>query len=301
MMNENQIPQTENSNPASHDLDRMSTLEMVQTINREDAHVAAVVEQALPEIAAAIDAITSRMRKGGRLVYLGAGTSGRLGVLDASECPPTFRVPAGLVVGVIAGGDTALRSAVEKAEDSPEQGKSDLAHLSLSSQDSVVGITASGGTPYVLGGLRYAREIGALTIGIACNRPAAISSAAKISILVPVGAEVISGSTRLKSGTAQKMVLNMLSTGVMVKLGKTYGNLMVDLQASNTKLRKRAVRLVKQVCEMEDETAQTLLEACNWEVKTAIAAFHLKSSPSAARSALQAANGMLREVIGPGR
>jgi len=277
----------------------MSTLEMVQTINREDSRVAAAVEQTLPEIAAAIDAIAERMCGSGRLIYIGAGTSGRLGVLDASECPPTFGVPYDSVIGVIAGGDKALRSAVEKVEDSPEQAQIDLEQLSINAQDSVVGITASGSTPYVLGGLSYAREMGALTVGIACNLPAPISDAADISILVPVGAEVISGSTRLKSGTAQKMILNMLSTGVMVKLGKTYGNLMIDLQASNAKLRKRAIRLVRQNCELDEVAAQTLLEECGWEVKTTLAAFHLRSTPAQARAALQEANGMLRKVIGP--
>ena len=296
MQNETQ-PATEAVNPTSRDLDRMSTLEMLQVINAEDARVAHAVKAVLPEIAAAIDAIAERMRRGGRLIYLGAGTSGRLGVLDAAECPPTFSVPPGLVVGVIAGGERALQQSVEGAEDSPEMGRRDLESLTVGALDSVVGISASGSTPYVLGGLQYAQQQGALTVVIACNRPAAISEAAQISILAPVGAEVISGSTRLKAGTAQKMILNMLSSGVMVRLGKTYGNLMVDVQASNAKLRQRAQRLVRQVCALDEQQAQSLLEDCDWQVKTAIAMHFLQCTPSEARQSLQAAGGLLREVI----
>jgi N-acetylmuramic acid 6-phosphate etherase len=288
---------TESVNPATLDLDKMNTLELVRVFNAEDARVAAAVQQALPEIAAAIDAISARMRRDGRLVYLGAGTSGRLGVLDASECPPTFSVPPGLVVGLIAGGDKALRQSVEAVEDNPEQGKADLQAIDIQADDCVVGLTASGRTPYVLGGLDYARSIGALAVGVACNKPAAISEHAEISILAPVGAEVLSGSTRLKSGTAQKMILNMLSTGVMVRLGKTYGNLMVDLRPTNAKLRQRAQRLVCQVTKIDEVTAASLLESCKWETKTAIVVYSLKCTPEDARRRLRAAGGFVRAVL----
>ncbi|MCJ7625199.1 MAG: N-acetylmuramic acid 6-phosphate etherase [Anaerolineaceae bacterium] len=290
-------PGTEAVNPATKDLDQMSTLAMVQAINREDTLAAQALKGALPQIALAIDAITERMRTGGRLVYMGAGTSGRLGVLDASECPPTFNVPSGLVVGLIAGGDAALRTSQERAEDHPESGAQDLKDLGLRENDSLVGITASGSTPYVLGGLQYARSMDALTIGVACNHPAEISQFADIPILTPVGPEVISGSTRMKAGTAQKMVLNMLSTGVMVRLGKTFGNLMVDVQASNAKLRQRALRLLLQTCPIEEQEGQVLLEACDWQVKTAIAAFHLGCSPDEARDALARTGGHIRQVL----
>ena len=291
-------PTTERSNPATQDLDRMSTLAMVQAINAEDMRVAKAVRCVLPHIAEAIDAIAARMRRGGRLIYAGAGTSGRLGVLDASECPPTFSTSPGLVVGVIAGGERALRQAVEGAEDDPAQARADLAALRLTGEDCVVGLSASGGAPYVIGALDYAQECGALTVAVACNPSAPIAAHAHIAILAEVGPEVIAGSTRLKAGTAQKMILNMLSTGVMVRLGKTYGNLMVDVQASNAKLRRRATRLVMQVCGLEEEPAGTLLERCDWQVKTAIAAHHLRCEAAEAHRALEQAGGMLREVIG---
>ena len=288
---------TEAVNPATMDLDKLATAELVRVINAEDRRVAGAVGQALPEIAAAIDAVAERMRRGGRLIYMGAGTSGRLGVLDASECPPTFGVPAGAVVGLIAGGDAALRRSIEAAEDRPEQGQADLQAINLGPEDSVVGLTASGRTPYVLGGLDFARSIGALAIGVACNRPSAISEHADISILAEVGPEVLSGSTRLKSGSAQKMILNMLSTGVMVRLGKTYGNLMVDLHPTNDKLRVRALRLFCQVSGSDEESAKTWLERCNWEVKTAIVAYRLDCSPDEARRKLELADGFVRKVL----
>jgi N-acetylmuramic acid 6-phosphate etherase len=287
---------TEALNPATLQLDQLSTLDFLRVVNSEDARVATAVQAALPEIAAALDGITERMQRGGRLIYFGAGTSGRLGVLDASECPPTFSVPPGLVVGLIAGGDVALRTSVEAAEDSPEQGRADLEALRLQESDCVVGIAASGRTPYVLGGLDYARSIGALTIGLACNKPAALSEHAEISILVAVGPEVLSGSTRLKSGTAQKMVLNMLSTGAMVKLGKTYGNLMVDVRPTNAKLRIRAQRLLQQATGLAEASALELLERCEWEVKTAIAAHLLTCDAPTARQKLAEAGGYLRKL-----
>jgi N-acetylmuramic acid 6-phosphate etherase len=289
--------QTESVNPATHDLDRMSTLDLVKTINREDARVALAVGEAAPEIATAINAIAERMRRGGRLVYTGAGTSGRLGVLDASECPPTFSVSPDLVVGIIAGGDAALRNSVEAAEDRPEAGEADLKAIGLRPEDSVVGLSASGRTPYVIGGLNYARSIGALAIGIACNKPAALSPAADMAILVPVGPEVLSGSTRLKSGTAQKMVLNLLSTGVMVRLGKTFSNLMIDLRPTNDKLRVRACRLVDQVTGLSEEAARDLLEGCGWEVKTAVVMAKLGVTADEARGKLSEAGGFVRRVL----
>jgi N-acetylmuramic acid 6-phosphate etherase len=289
---------TEQVNPATQGLDRMSTLEMVTVINREDEQTTLAVRQALPQIAQAIDAIAERLMHGGRLIYTGAGTSGRLGVLDASECPPTFSVPDDLVIGLIAGGDHALRHSIEEAEDNPQAGVDDLLAINLSAKDCVVGLTASGRTPYVLGGLEYANQVGALSVGIACNQPAALSEVAQIAILLPVGPEVLSGSTRLKSGTAQKMTLNLLSTGVMVRLGKTYGNLMVDVRPSNAKLRLRARRLLMQATTLSNEDeAQQVLEACNFEVKTAIVVVRKGISPKEARLALARHDGHVRRVL----
>ena len=292
-----QLPGTEISNPRTSNLDQMSTLEMLQTINREDAQVAVAVQACIPQIAEAVDAAADRLRRGGRLFYIGAGTSGRLGVLDASECPPTFSVKPELVTGLIAGGDRALRWPVEGAEDNPEQAKLDLQTAGLTEKDCLVGLSAGGSAPYVLGALQYGHEIGALCIGIACVKPAALNQHAHISILAVTGPEVLTGSTRLKAGTAQKMILNMLSTSVMVRLGKTYGNLMVDLQASNQKLRLRAIRLVTQICEIGEDEARELLIQCGWQVKTAAAAWFLRSTPQKAREALEEAGGMLRKVI----
>lgn len=291
------LPSTETPNPRTQNLDQMTTLEMLQVINDEDAGVAKAVHNCLPAIAEAVDSIAERLRLGGRLIYLGAGTSGRLGVLDASECPPTFSVEPGLVAGIIAGGERALRFSVEGAEDDPVQAERDLQAVQLTCRDCVTGLSASGSAPYVLGGLQYARQNGCLTVGVACVQPAALSEFADISIIAVTGPEVLTGSTRLKAGTAQKMILNMLSTGVMVRLGKTYGNLMVDVQASNAKLRRRAIRLVTQICPIDDVYAQSLLTQCGWQVKTAAAAFYLHCSPDEARAALEKAGGILRKVI----
>ena len=288
---------TESINPASQDLDRLSTLELVRVMNSEEAKIAAAVAETLPQIAAAIDEIAVRIPRGGRLIYTGAGTSGRLGVLDASECPPTFSVSPELVVGIIAGGERALRSAGEAAEDDPQAGAADLMAIDLKADDSVVGLSASGRTPYVIGGLRYARSVGALTVGVACNRPAAMSEVCDIAILVGVGAEVLSGSTRLKSGTAQKMVLNMLSTGVMVRLGKTYGNLMIDVRPSNAKLKVRAARLLSLATGLSEDAAGRLLLETDWEVKTAVVVARLGCGALEARRRLAAAGGRVREVL----
>ena len=227
---------TEGRNPASENLDSLSALEIVRLINDEDKRVADAVGQESEAIAQAVEVISHRLMHGGRLIYAGAGTSGRLGILDAAECPPTFNSDPSQVVGLIAGGSTAMLRAVEGAEDSPDLAASDLKKIGLDSQDVLVGIATSGRTPYVIGALEYARSQGAFRIGLSCNREAAISSRAEINIIPIVGPEVVSGSTRMKAGTATKMVLNMLTTGAMVRMGKTYGNLMVDLQATNIKL-----------------------------------------------------------------
>ncbi|RPJ50363.1 MAG: N-acetylmuramic acid 6-phosphate etherase, partial [Chloroflexi bacterium] len=246
---------TESVNPRTADLDQLSTLEMLQRINAEDQLVPGAVARALPQIAEAVDRIAERMRRGGRLVYVGAGTSGRLGVLDAAEIPPTYGMEPDRVVALIAGGEQAIRSAVEGAEDDVQAGARALADLAVSEQDSVVGIAASGRTPYVLGALAEARRLGSLTISIACNSPAPVEALADIRIALLVGPEAITGSTRMKAGTAQKLALNLISTGVMVRLGKTYGNWMVDLRATNQKLRSRARRIVAQVCGLDKAAA----------------------------------------------
>ncbi|MCA9037655.1 MAG: N-acetylmuramic acid 6-phosphate etherase, partial [Planctomycetaceae bacterium] len=238
---------TESRNTASSAIDEMSSLQIVQLMNDQDATVAEAVRSQAASIAAAIDVITDRIRRNGRLIYMGAGTSGRLGVLDASECPPTFSTPPAMVVGLIAGGQKALTSAVEGAEDEGEQGIQHLKDISLNSCDVVVGIATSGRTPYVIAGLKYARHTGAYAIGFACNPGSALCGVTDLMIEPVVGPEVITGSTRLKAGTATKMVLNMLTTGTMVRLGKTFGNLMVDLTATNEKLVDRSRRIVAEL------------------------------------------------------
>ncbi|MCX7840138.1 MAG: N-acetylmuramic acid 6-phosphate etherase [Anaerolineae bacterium] len=288
---------TEATNAATVDIDTLPTLEMVQRINAEDHRVAPAVAAELPAIARAIDAIAERMRRGGRLIYIGAGTSGRLGVLDAAECPPTFSTSPDQVVALIAGGERALTHAIEGAEDDEDAGGRDIAALNVSERDCVVGIAASGRTPYVIGGLREAKRRGAFIVSVACNRPAPIHDLADVSIAPLVGPEVIAGSTRLKAGTAQKMVLNILSTGTMIRLGKTFGNLMVDVQATNTKLRERARRIVAQVCNVSDEKADALLARCDGEVKTAIVVARAGVSPDEARARLRAVNGVVRDAL----
>lgn len=296
---------TEASNPATEAIDTLPTLEMVRLMNAEDRKVAEAVAEELPRIAAAIEAIAARMRQGGRLIYVGAGTSGRLGVLDASECPPTFGVSPGRVVGVIAGGLPALTTAVERAEDRTEDGSAQIAALQVDERDTVVGIAASGSTPFVIGAMEEARKRGALVISLACNRPTPIEAIADIAIAPLVGPEVITGSTRLKAGTAQKMVLNMLSTGVMVKLGKTFGNLMVDLQATNAKLTARARRIVVQAYALgrpdapplSEEEAARILEQCDGEVKTAIVSLLADVPPEEARAQLRAVDGVVRYAL----
>lgn len=289
---------TEQRNPRSMGIDQRPTLEILQIMNDEDATVAATVRQALPAIAAAVDLIAERLRGGGRLLYIGAGTSGRLGILDAVECVPTFSVPAELVQGIIAGGEAAVMHSVEGAEDRADQGRADLMARGLTAQDVVVGIAASGRTPYVVGALNYAREIGAGAVGISCNTPAPVLDAADIAIAAPVGPEILTGSTRLKAGTAQKLILNMISTVTMIKLGKTYNNLMVDVKVSNAKLADRARRIVQEVTGLDAAAAAALLEQTGQEVKPAVVMALLGVDAAEARARLAAANGMLGAVIG---
>ena len=261
---------TEQRNPNSMHIDRASAFEIVQIINNEDKLVPLAIEKCLPQIAQAVEKIVIAFQQGGRLIYMGAGTSGRLGVLDASECPPTYGVPPDMVVGLIAGGERALRHPIEGAEDNREQGQLDLQAIQCSEKDVVVGIAASGRTPYVLGGLEYANKLGAITISIASNPNSAMAQIAKIAIDTIVGPEVLTGSSRMKSGTAQKLVLNMLTTASMVQIGKCYQNLMVDVRASNEKLRARAIRIVMQATECTKEVAEHTLKMADGNAKLAI-------------------------------
>ena len=291
---------TEASNPASESLDSLTSQEIVGLINSEDAKVSEAVNQQAEAIAKAIDVIANRLQHGGRLIYIGAGTSGRLGILDAAECPPTFNSDPTQVVGIIAGGPGALLKAVEGAEDSPEFAEQDLKKIDLCSHDVVVGIATSGRTPYVMGALDYARSQGAYAIGLSCNRDPALSARADLSINPVVGPEILSGSTRMKAGTATKMVLNMLSTGAMVRMGKTYGNLMVDLQATNVKLTERSRRIVCKLTGVSPEAATNLLQQCRGELKTAIVSQRLGLPPEQARLRLQASQGHLRKALDSG-
>ncbi len=288
---------TEKANPATGEIDRMSPLEIVQVINAEDEKVALAVRQVLPHIARAIEEIAARLRGGGRLIYAGAGTSGRLGALDASECPPTFNLPYDMVMACLAGGPTAFGRAQEDLEDSEEAGRAELDSLGVSGLDAVVGITASGRTPYARGAIACAKERGALTIGVVCNANTPLEQEVDIIIAPLVGPEVLAGSTRLKAGTAQKLVLNMLSTGAMILLGKTFGNLMVDVQATNYKLRQRALSIVRQATGLDMEAAERLLESAGNDVKTAILTARANISPEQARVRLAAHGGVLRDAL----
>ena len=288
---------TETVNSRTVAIDRMSTLAMVQAINAEDATVAAAVATTLPQVAQAIDAITARLRQGGRLIYLGAGTSGRLGALDAYECPATFNTAPDQVLACIAGGPFERIAGSDEAEDSAEAGEADLTALHLSTRDAVVGIAASGRTPYVLGALTYAHQQGALTVALVCNPDSPLAHLAAICIAPVVGPEVINGSTRLKAGTAQKMILNMLSTGTMIRLGKTYGNLMVDVQTTNQKLRQRATAIIQHITGLDAEAAALVLTQADGEVKTAIVATQTATTPEAARARLAAHAGDLRATL----
>ena len=278
-------------------IDRASVAELASLMNEADATVPAAVRAALPQIVPAIEAVAQRMRDGGRLLYVGAGTPGRLGVLDASECPPTFSTPPDLVRGLIAGGEPAMFAAQEGVEDDADAGRDAIMTERVGPADSVVGITASGRTPYVLAAIEEARRRGALTVGLSCNAGAALSAAAEHGIEVVVGPEVIAGSTRLKAGTAQKLVLNMFSTIVMVQLGKTYGNLMVDLGATNAKLRERAIRMVRTVTGASREQAEEAFEASGMRVKLAILRLERGLDAAEASARLAAAEGRLRDVL----
>jgi N-acetylmuramic acid 6-phosphate etherase len=289
---------TEAVNPASARIDELDAAAIVAVMNAEDALVAAAVARESAAIARAIDVIADRFRRGGRLVYIGAGTSGRLGVLDASECPPTFGTPPEMVVGLIAGGPQALTRAVEGAEDSRELAAADLAAIGLSPADVLVGIATSGRTPYVLGGLAHARAVGAFAIGFACNDNSELEPLTDLMIVPRVGPEIVTGSTRLKAGTATKMVLNMLTTGAMIRIGKTYGNLMVDLRATNTKLVARTRRIVTLLTGASEEEAERLVAAADGELKTAVVSRARGVSPADARRLLAEAGGHLRRAVG---
>jgi N-acetylmuramic acid 6-phosphate etherase len=289
---------TEAVNPASARIDELDAAAIVAVMNAEDALVATAVARESAAIARAIDVIADRFRRGGRLVYIGAGTSGRLGVLDASECPPTFGTPPEMVVGLIAGGPQALTRAVEGAEDSRELAAADLAAIGLSPADVLVGIATSGRTPYVLGGLAHARAVGAFAIGFACNDNSELEPLTDLMIVPRVGPEIVTGSTRLKAGTATKMVLNMLTTGAMIRIGKTYGNLMVDLRATNTKLVARTRRIVTLLTGASEEEAERLVAAADGELKTAVVSRARGVSPADARRLLAEAGGHLRRAVG---
>ena len=288
---------SESRNPETMDLDALSTLEMVTRFNQQDATVAEAVKATLPQVAQAEAAAAEALPAGGRFVYMGAGTSGRLGILDAAECPPTFGVSHDLVVGLIAGGPGALLKAVEGAEDNPQFGEQDLREIHLEARDLVVGLAASGRTPYVLGGLAYARSCGCTTVAISCNPDSAIARAADIAISPVVGPEALTGSTRLKSGTAQKLVLNMISTGAMVKYGKVYQNLMVDMKATNAKLVDRACRMLMEATGASRERAEALLAQTDYEVKPAILMELGGVDAPTARARLAAHRGYLRAAL----
>ena len=289
---------TEQADPRFAHLDEMSVDQIVATMNAADFDVPAAIATALPAISAAIRSAEPRFVAGGRLVYVGAGTSGRLGVLDAAECPPTFQTDPSRVVGLIAGGRNALVDSTEGAEDDPAAGARDIDAAGIEAADVVVGLAASGRTPYVLGAVTRSRELGALTIGLACNSPAELSTVAELGIEIPVGPEVLAGSTRLKAGSVEKQVLNMISTALMVRAGRTYGNLMVDMAATNGKLRERAARLVSLIAEVDQATAIEALARADQQVKTAVVMLVRGEEAEAARTRLAAASGRLAAAIG---
>ncbi|TRL40385.1 N-acetylmuramic acid 6-phosphate etherase [Rhizobium straminoryzae] len=288
---------SEARNPNSRNIDLLPTEEILRVMNREDAGVPDAVARVIPDIARAVDAIVRAFREGGRLIYIGAGTSARLGVLDASECPPTFSVPDGMVVGLIAGGPTAILRAVEGAEDDVEGGRRDLEAVALTTRDVVVGIAVSGRTPYVVGALDYAKSLGAVTVSLTCNPSSTLADMADIAISPVVGPEVVTGSTRLKSGTAQKLVLNMLTTASMIRIGKTYENLMVDLSISNKKLHARGIRIISEATGCPVEDAERYLAESGNNVKLAILMALTGLSVEDAGSALTKSDGFLRKAL----
>jgi len=288
---------TENRNPNSEKIDNCSTLEILQIINNEDKQVATAVEKQLPQIANAVETITRAFSNQGRLIYIGAGTSGRLGILDASECPPTYGTPPQQVIGLIAGGQPAIFRAVENAEDNPELAVADLKNINFNAKDVLVGIAASGRTPYVIGAMQFAKSIGATVISLCCNPKAPMIAIADIAITPIVGAEVITGSSRMKAGTAQKMVLNMLTTASMIKTGKVYGNLMVDVEATNAKLIERQISIVMQATECNRETAILALKQSQRHCKTAILMILANLNAEQAKQALSKNNGFIRQTL----
>ncbi|MBS1824999.1 MAG: N-acetylmuramic acid 6-phosphate etherase [Acidobacteria bacterium] len=292
---------TEQRNAASERIDTLPTLEMLGVINRADQQVALAVEAELPHIAKAVDGTVEAVRAGGRLFYIGAGTSGRLGVLDASECPPTFNAPPELVQGIMAGGEAALARAAEANEDDPEAGASDLMARGFTGKDVLCGIAASGRTPYVLGAIAKARELGAFTIGLSCVAGSTLSKAAEVGITPVTGPEILTGSTRMKAGTATKLVLNMLSTGLMIRLGMTYGNLMVNVQPKNVKLVDRAERIIADGAGVSREEAARLLEESGRSVRTAIVMARLGLGRAEAEAKLQACGNVVARALGENR
>jgi N-acetylmuramic acid 6-phosphate etherase len=288
---------TEARNPLTVELDQMTVAELLQVMNSEDRLVPDAIARAIPEIARAVDLVVKALHKGGRLVYLGAGTSGRLGVLDAAECPPTFGTNPELVVGLLAGGHKAMFHAVEGAEDSGDRAVADLQRIGFAPVDVLVGIAASGRTPYVIAGLAHARALGAATVSISCNPGAPVSREAQVAIELDNGPEVLTGSTRLKAGTSQKLVLNMISTAAMVRLGKVYGNLMVDVQPSNEKLVDRAIRIVAEATGCTEDEAQQALAASDGHAKTAIVMILREVGAVEARERLARADGFVRQAI----
>lgn len=292
---------TETRNPDTMNLDQMTPLEIVTVMNGEDANVPLAIKKVLPQIAELVSAVEAAFKKGARLIYMGAGTSGRLGVLDASECPPTYGVPDTMVVGLIAGGDVALRYPVEGAEDSRELGRKDLEERGLTKDDVVVGIAASGRTPYVLGGLEYAKSLGCITAAVSCNRGSAVGQAADIAIEPEVGPEVLTGSTRLKSGTAQKLILNMITTASMVRIGKSYQNLMIDVVQSNEKLCTRAENIVMEATGVERAEARRCIDEAKGSCKTAVTMILADCDVQTAQRLLKEADGHVREAIKKGR
>jgi len=290
-------PITEQSNPKTRDIDRRSTLEILTLINEEDRIVAEAVSRVLDRVAEAVDQIVERMSEGGRLFYVGTGTSGRLGVLDASECPPTFGVSPDLVCGIIAGGFKALHSAVEAAEDDPEQAARDMKSFGLSAKDAVIGISASGNTPYTLGAIEAAKDIGAVAIALTCNPESQMAAAARISIAPIVGPEVIAGSSRMKAGTAQKMILNMISTATMIRLGLVYGNLMSNLKASNAKLHRRAKEILAEESNLSEEDAARIFEKAGNDLRLALVMARAGLSRRKAESLLKSFGNSARRAL----
>lgn len=288
---------TESRNQSSQNIDTLSTIEMLKVINNEDQKVALAVEKVLPEIAKVVDAVKAAFAVGGRLIYMGAGTSGRLGILDASECPPTYGTPAEQVVGLIAGGHKAILKAVENAEDSPQLAVDDLRNLNLTERDVVVGIAASGRTPYVLGGMEYARNVGAFVASLVCNPTCPMIEAADVAIVPVVGAEIVTGSSRMKAGTAQKLVLNMITTGAMIRSGKVFGNLMVDVEATNAKLIQRQANIVMEATGADEQEAELALSQCQRHCKTAILMILTGLDAAQAKTLLEQNDGFIRLAL----